>query len=243
MNQQDLDLAARVHYSFLPDYYENEFVEIAVQAQPLGKLGGDYCSILPLSYKRLVVGMCDVTGHGVASALFAARINTFVITQALHYQTPCQFINLLNEYLCKRLAGSFILATFCSIIFDFDNLTMNFASAAHPPVIHFNKQNRQLNLLQSETTLLGIQHPLLVACRTEQIPLHSGDKIIMYTDGLTDIKNEANEAFGLKGVKLFTENNETLDSKAFNHRLMETALNFSHGKIMDDMLLMAITIK
>lgn len=243
MNQQDLDLAARVHYSFLPDYYENEFIEIAVQAKPLGKIGGDYCSIVPLPHRKLLVGMCDVTGHGIASALFATRINTFVITQALHSQTPCQFINLLNKFLCNRLAGSFILATFCSIIFDFNNLTMKFASAAHPPVIHFKKQERKLNLLKSETTLLGIQHPLLVACRTEQIPLHSGDRILIYTDGLTDIKNGSSRVFGLKAVQAFTEKNETLDSKAFNNSLMETALNFSNGKITDDFLLMAIKIK
>ena len=113
MDGKDLELAARVHYSFLPDYYSNEFIEIAVQAQPVGKIGGDYCSILPLNERRLVVGMCDVTGHNIASALFAARINTFVITQALRYQSPCQLINLLNEFLCKRLAGGFILTTFC----------------------------------------------------------------------------------------------------------------------------------
>ena len=231
MDEKDLALAARVHYSFLPDYYNSEFIDIAVLAQPLSKIGGDYCSILPLN------------GHNIASALFAARINTFVVTQALRYQSPCQLISLLNEFLCQRLAGSFILNSFCSIIFDFAKGTMDFASAAHPPVIHFQRHKMTTDLLSSETTLLGIQHPLLVACRTEKIQLQPGDRIVLYTDGLTEIRNEAGDFFGVKGLQTFTANHSELESDAFNRQLLATALNYGNGNATDDILLMTMTIR
>lgn len=243
MDEKDHELAARVHYSFLPDYYSDEFIDIAVQAQPVSKIGGDYCSILPLNENRLVVGMCDVTGHNIASALFAARINTFVVTQAVRYQSPCRLISLLNEFLCKRLAGSLILTSFCSIIFDFAKGTMDFASAAHPPVIHFQRHNMTTDLLSSETTLLGFQHPLLVACRTEKIQLQPGDRIVLYTDGLTEIRNEAGDFFGVKGLQTFTANHSELESDAFNRQLLATALNYGNGNATDDILLMTMTIK
>ena len=75
---EDLKLAAKVHYGFLPDDYEDERLSIAVNLRPLYDIGGDYCSILPLGENLMLVCICDAVGHGVSAALFAARINTYV---------------------------------------------------------------------------------------------------------------------------------------------------------------------
>ena len=94
--EEELDLAAKVHYSFLPRKHSDSYVEIAVTVKPHGKIGGDYCSILPVDEKNLFACMCDAVGHGLPSALFAARINTFVLTHALKKQNPCDLTYLLN---------------------------------------------------------------------------------------------------------------------------------------------------
>ena len=50
--------------------------------------------------------ICDAVGHGIASALYAARINTFVLTRVLQGHEPCELISSLNDFLCSRLSES-----------------------------------------------------------------------------------------------------------------------------------------
>ncbi|MFQ5587021.1 MAG: PP2C family protein-serine/threonine phosphatase, partial [Thermodesulfobacteriota bacterium] len=124
MHDEDIALAAKVHYSFLPDSYGNEFMDIAVKALPYDRIGGDYCSILPVSDDKLIVCMCDTVGHGIASALFAARVNTFVLTHALQQHDPCTLIHSLNEFLCQRLSSTGRYTTFFAIFFDLKKGTL-----------------------------------------------------------------------------------------------------------------------
>ena len=76
VRESELELARRVHYAFLPESYQDENLDVAVIAEPLLDLGGDYCGIVQLPEGRVALTMCDATGHDIASALFASRINT-----------------------------------------------------------------------------------------------------------------------------------------------------------------------
>jgi sigma-B regulation protein RsbU (phosphoserine phosphatase) len=79
----EMKLAARVHYSFLPEHYEDDWLDVTTRLTPKSELGGDYCSVIPLGGQRFAVCICDAVGHGVAAALYAARINTFVLSNIL----------------------------------------------------------------------------------------------------------------------------------------------------------------
>lgn len=243
MNANEIDLAAKVHYSFIPENYANDFLEIAVTLQPKGVIGGDYCSILPADENRLFVAMCDVTGHNVASALYASRINSFVFAHALKYERPCEAINALNKFLCERLAEIQMYASFCALFFDSEKRTMQYAGAAHPPVLHFRSTTSQAELLKSETTFLGFQDPLPVPCSTEQIQLNSGDKVILYSDGLIEVKNPKGEFYGTEGLQEFTHKNHALGPHDFNRKLLETVSGGGQNIIRDDILLITIVIK
>lgn len=78
-DERELELAARVHYSCLPEHYEDDRLEVNTRLMPKFILGGDYCSVIPLGEQRYMFCICDAVGHGTASALYAARINTFVL--------------------------------------------------------------------------------------------------------------------------------------------------------------------
>ncbi|NIR48539.1 serine/threonine-protein phosphatase [candidate division KSB1 bacterium] len=243
MDQEVVDVASKVHYSFLPEDYSDEFVEIAVTVKPKGKIGGDFCSILPLNKKKLFVSACDVTGHNIASALYASRINTFVFAHAMQYKSPCHAINLLNTFLVQKLADTGMYATFCAVIFDFKDRTMRFASAAQPPIIFFHNRSGQIELLRSETTFLGFEDPLPVPCSTDQMQINSGDKILLYSDGLIESEDKNGCILGTQGVRNFTKSHYSLRSTEFNRTLIEYMLNSNNSKIKDDILLMTVTVK
>lgn len=240
-HDQDIELAARVHYSFLPQHYSDAHIDIAVKARPLSRLGGDYCSIFPLE-RRLIVCMCDVVGHGVAAALFAARVNAFVLSHACDRDNPCHLIESLNDFLCRHLSGTGLYTSFFAVYLDFERNELEYAGAGHPPLLHYHGQTGDSEFLQSGTTILGIEHPLPVACALDRRKLHGGDKLLLYTDGLMESHTPQGQHLGTAGLEAFTRDHHTLDSATFNERLFATA-NCFDCQIKDDVLIMTMSIK
>ena len=119
--------------------------DIAVAVLPQKKIGGDYCSILPVGDDRVIVGITDAVGHGLASALFAARVNTYVLTHAHDSPHPCTLIDSLNEFLCEHLPFSEVFATFFSAFFETRERVILFAGAGHPPALHYESASGRVN--------------------------------------------------------------------------------------------------
>ncbi len=241
MTDDEIALAAKVHYSFLPRHYQDAHVDIAVKVRPFSRLGGDYCGLFPLD-RRLIACMCDVVGHGMASALFATRVNDFAMSHAGDRGTPCQLIEALNEFLCRHLSDTGLYTSFFAVFFDFENREMEYAGAGHPPLLHYRRRTGECYSLESSTTLLGIEHPLPVPCTLNRRPLETGDRLLLYTDGLMESKTPGGGQFGRHGLEAFARKHPQLDSAAFNERLFETA-NCNECQIRDDILIMTIGIK
>lgn len=240
---EDLQLAAKVHYGFLPDDYEDDRLDIAVNLRPLYAIGGDYCSILPLEQNRILISICDAVGHGVSAALFAARINTYVLTHAKSDLVPCELVAGLNAYLCKRLAGTGMYATFYTLLLDFEAGTMNLAGAAHPPVLQLEKDQDECKEWASVTTFLGIADPMPLLCGTERLRLNAGDRFLLYSDGLIEVEDADARAFGMEGLSSALITHRNLSGQVLNKALLRQAESYAHGGFKDDVLLMSITLK
>ncbi|MEE9542994.1 MAG: PP2C family protein-serine/threonine phosphatase [Thermodesulfobacteriota bacterium] len=243
MNERDLELAAKLHYSFLEESYSSDFVEVSVKGRPFDSVGGDYSSILPLSKDRLMVCMCDTVGHGITSALLAARVNTFVLTHMRQNRDPCGLIDSLNSYLFERLAGTGIYTTFAVAIFDFTSMTMNYVGAAHPPLLHFKAASSKVELIKSDAIFLGVSDPLKSGCPGKINSIASGDRVILYTDGVIEIKNSEGRWFGTGSLEGFVKDNRERSVDEFNLALLEHISRFASGHFIDDMLVMSIDVK
>ena len=243
MTQDEWDLAAQVHYSFLPEDFSNGRVDITVAVHPYSGLGGDYCSILPIDEHHIIVCMCDAVGHGVASALYAARINTFVQTHALQQREPCNIMDELNAYLCQRLAGTGMYASFCALLLDLEVGEVKVASAAHPPVLLFQAEKKGLLQLASATTFLGVSHPMPLMCGVDRIVVGAGDRLVLYSDGLIEVKDTADVMWGVQGLEQAVRSNAHLAKREFNDQLLAASSGFSSAGAEDDILLLTIDIK
>jgi len=240
---EDLQLAAKVHYSFLPDDYEDGRLNIAVSLRPLHAIGGDYCSILPLGENHILICICDAVGHGVSAALFAARINTYVLTHAQVDMFPCELVDGLNAYLCKRLAGTGMYATFYALLLDFGSDTMNLSGAAHPPVLQLEKDQIRCREWPSATTFLGIKDPMPVVCGSERLRLNAGDHFLLYSDGLIEVEDADAQAFGMERLSSTLIAHRNLSGQELNRAILDHAESYAADGFKDDVLLMSITLK
>lgn len=240
---EDLALAAKVHYSFLPDDYEDDRVIVAANLRPLYAIGGDYCSILPLDDNRLLVCTCDAVGHGVPAALFAARINTFVLTHARADLPPCQLVAGLNGYLCRRLGGTGMYTSFYALLLDFSTGTMSFTGAAHPPVLQCTPEEQTCRQWPSSVTFLGISDPMPLACSSETVKLCPGSRFLLFSDGLIEVEGADQQFYGLERLSETFMQHRMLIGQDLNGAILRGAEEFASNGFNDDVLLISIAIK
>ena len=154
--EADLKIAERVHRSMIPVNQRRGDLEITCDFRPMMGVGGDYASVHFQNDHRVVVGICDVSGHGVASALLATRVNSFVLNQAPHVCHPCQLVDSLNEFVFRTFRETSLYVTFFSLFIDLDRGTVVGAGCGHPPVFLYVKGEDTIRRLESENAPIGL---------------------------------------------------------------------------------------
>lgn len=241
--EQEIQFAAKLHYSFLPQDLNNDFLDISTINLPYRQIGGDYFSIIQLDDNNTVVSLCDVTGHSVTSALLAARISTYVSTHIEKDIEPCELIKGLNEYLCKRISNTGTFTCFGCLHISHEFNEIIFGGAALPPLLYFNSAKKQVELISSETIFLGAVHPLPVKCDTHTRKIASGDKIIICTDGIIESENQNKELWGIEPLIDIINKNHQLTSFQLNDSIMFSLNKHSNNTLNDDLTLISISIK
>lgn len=240
----DLELARRLHRSLLPERMTNDQVDVSLMSREYQDLGGDYGTAYWQDDERLLLCVCDVTGHGIASALLAARINTFVRLEVEHRRHPCEIVTALNAFLTKHFTGTGIYATFFCVVMDWKQGCIQYAGAGHPPAL-LRKVDGTVKQLDSELPLLGVFAPFPSACQVSDEPLQSGDVLIMYTDGLIEAKNQQGDFYDIEGLESSLKNSpQSQDAEDIQSHLVNELESFVRDRQLDDdMLLLTTCIK
>ena len=242
MLNQELADAAEIHYGFLPHDYADDNIKIAVSIRPHHYVGGDYCNVIPLANNKMVVCMCDVAGHGISSALFAARINTFVAAHSHISHCPCELITALNKFMCERFMSARVLTTFYAAFFDFQTQQVFYIGAGHPPMLHYQNKFHRVVELASLTTPIGVGHPLPVQCQVTELAFEPDDRFFLYTDGVNESRNADEELFGITRLSDFVLSNAKLSVHEYNLALIKNLSEFNGDKFQDDLLLMSMHV-
>ena len=199
----DLRVAALVHRSMIPANQRRGNLEVVCDFRPAIGIGGDYASVHFQDEQHVVVGICDVSGHGVASALLANRVNSFVLSQAPHVHHPCQLVEALNDFVFRTFHNTGLYLTFFSLFIDLDKQTVVGAGCGHPPVLHFIKAAERISRLDSDNPPIGLFEDLSQTCSMLQIPFLPGDRLVLYTDGITESTAPDGSDLGVDGLERY----------------------------------------
>ncbi len=195
--EKDLMLAKEVQQSFLPEHLPkiNGYFFDAVNAPAL-KVGGDFYNFFPVSDGKLGIVLGDVSGKGIAAALFMARLTSDLQFHALILKEPAKLLEKINNLLCKRAKrGMFV--TLVYIILDIEKQQICLSNAGHLFPVY--SDNSGVDTLGSET-LKGLPLGILPDTKFEQetFNLKKGAGVTLYTDGVIEAKNNNKELFGTK---------------------------------------------
>lgn len=204
---EDLHAAALIQRSFLPPTnFKIPDIELASIWLPANLLGGDIFNTIQCAQNKVIFYILDVSGHDVPSALVTVSVSQYLHQQNISSHpllSPKQMmLNLDQEYPLERFNRYF---TISYIILDIQNQTFSYSCAGHPPAILLSKNNG-LQLLERGGTIIGLNGTIPFEEGEEK--LNPGDKFILYTDGVTEMKNINNELYGSERLYALLEKNK-----------------------------------
>jgi serine phosphatase RsbU (regulator of sigma subunit) len=190
---RELAKAARLQQQLLPrELPSAQGIEFGRMYRTSRHAGGDYYDVLDLGEGRLAVVVADVSGHGASAAIVMAMIRSVLHAHPGHGDDPAAMLGYVNRHF-TYLWDDVIFATAIYAVVDVRQRTITFACAGHPPplLIQRGTPARRLDIKATFPLLLGE----LPGISSSTYTFNEGDRLLFYTDGVTDRENAAGEPF------------------------------------------------
>jgi sigma-B regulation protein RsbU (phosphoserine phosphatase) len=241
---EEIRLAEKVQQHVLPKSYEMENVRIRGLIHPARQLSGDYFDIVELSGSRIGIAMGDVSGKGVPASLTMMAIINSVRVLAHKVRRPNEMLKLLNESLYERDSGLddfFQYSTGFYSILDPKTHRMTYSIAGSEKPLWWHHDQEFLSQLAGEGLPLGMFEGTKYS--VEKIQLKQNDKIVFFTDGITDAMNPDGRRYGRKAFSDSVERNCLKGKTPLIDALLKDVVDFQQGaEPFDDIAIMIIEI-
>lgn len=233
--REELKLANRVQSSIIPkNSFKAKGYTIDFKYFPLGELGGDMFDYFVIDDSHIGVVLCDVMGHGLASALITTMIKATLESSRQFYTYPERLVKYLNDQMISIFEDAYMTMIYGLI--DTDKHEFTFVRAGHPKPWLITKTGVSVMGIE-DNVMLGVDPNAKFT--KETISIDEGSRVLIFTDGLIDIghKNSGYEKEIIKLVSDYSGHNshnflQGLESN-INQRLSER----SHE---DDICVLAI---
>lgn len=204
----DLALAQRVQQVLFPKGSPMcSWCCIGVQNRMAKGVGGDYFDFITLADGCQMVFIGDVTGHGLEAALVMAMLYGYIHHSAQVDCDPLRVAKEINGFLLnfahrsRKLDHFFSTTFFCSIIHP-ESLKMHYLNAGHPPPL-VRRDHEVIQLHATGPPLGFFDQPNL---GVHDFSFDRGDRLLLYTDGITESFNQQGEAFGMSRLETLLQN-------------------------------------
>jgi PAS domain S-box-containing protein len=240
--EEDLRLAARVQNSLTPKSQAWDAISVDAFYHPVHSIGGDFALVNSTDPEHLSLLVCDVSGHGIGSALVANRIYS---ETTAHLRNGMPFLDMfgeLNRFLVEHISGSGMFVTVAAARICSHRRSMIFAGAGHPPAMLARRGQNPL-LLESRTMVLGALPDALEVTTNVEVQLRPDDRVVLYTDGITEAFNRRGEMLGISGVQEIVRQTSSLPAEQMKQAILDGVAAWREGPPTDDVSLMLVHVR
>jgi len=213
--------------------------EIATSWQSAEAVGGDYFDVLALGEGRLGLCIADVAGKGIPAALLMSNLQAAVRGLSSPSLTPDLLCNSLNALVWKNTHTDRFITLFYAQL-DGPGRRLRYANAGHnaPIVVHADGSHE---LLRDGGGVLGVFEEQSFELGTTQ--LAAGDRLVLFTDGVTEASNAHDEEFGEQRLLSLLQEHRALPAAALRKEIATAIAEFSGGHLTDDATLLVLAVK
>ncbi len=192
--REEIDQARRVQLSMLPQRAPDlSWLEVAAASLPATEVGGDYYEFFPLGSGRLAAVIGDVAGHGLGSGLVLSGLRSCLFLLEDDLAEPVPVFERINKMI-RRTSGRRSFVTLACAVIDSAEHSVRVVTAGHPPIVHWSARDRAIEEVGRGSLPLGTNLP--THFELEVRPCHSGDLLVLYTDGLIEARDAEGRDYG-----------------------------------------------
>ena len=246
--EQEIAIARQVQETILPEDIDDiEGVEIGAEYIPANDVGGDFYDVIRANKEQFVVVLGDVSNKGIPAALVMSAA-AGIIKSVLEYEPDVE-LSLLAEKVNNILAKGIIkdremFVTLFFARFDMKTSELSYCNAGHLPGLFSSSAGKEITKLLEGGTLVG-QFPE-AKYRTCKVPLVSGSRLFLFTDGLTEAVDSEMILFGMDRTEDLFKKELDLEPQQFCRKVKNTIDEYSVGskiEYMDDFTILQIKVK
>ncbi|HKQ74244.1 MAG TPA: SpoIIE family protein phosphatase [Blastocatellia bacterium] len=237
---RELAAAEEIQQSLLPRHIPIiEGAELAVAWRPAGVVSGDYFDVIQFDENRAAMLIGDVMGKGMPAALVMSNLQALVKAFATAETPPQRLCEQINRAVCGNLPeGRYI--TFFYGLFETASRQFIYANAGHNPPLLVRRDGRTARLSEG-----GIVLGLFPEIRYEQgqVGLRAGDRLLFFTDGITEAANNAGELFGEERLLRLLVEHRGRNASELRETILNAVADFSGGSFQDDVTLISFAVE
>jgi sigma-B regulation protein RsbU (phosphoserine phosphatase) len=228
--EEELQMARTIQQSLLPRALPTSGWMCAAGSSIASReVGGDYYDVTPVDPRTWCVVVADVSGKGVGSALLASLLQGALITATGVPEGLVRRVVRLNQFLLDRTGGEKYATLFYSLLHH--DGTLSYVNAAHCPPIVLRANGDRLEL-DATGMPVGLMEGAQFALGTLQ--LLPGDRVVIYSDGVTEAQNRVSEFFGMKRLTAILTARANQSCTAIHDAIQEGVTAFTEGAPQSD---------
>jgi len=238
--QHELDIAKIIQEGMLPNVAKYGKIIFSAYYNALEKISGDYYDFLELPDGSIGIIIADVSGHGIHAALITIMAKFLFNTHGSTYLSPADLLSKINYEISTTVKTGDFLSAFYLIV-DPENNT-KFCNAGHHSVLLYRK-NGELEELYENGAYLGLIENFPVPLNVKETKLGKGDRLILYTDGITEQIDHKGNYYGKERLKDYIRENLSLPIDQLVAGVIYDLNSFANGfRQIDDHTLLILEI-
>lgn len=235
----DWEEAKRTQLGFLPkEIPQIPGCEFSGAWLPMHGIGGDYFDVISLDANRFAFTIADVAGKGIAAALLMSNLQATVRGLAVRDLPPANLAEQLNRIISKNTASDRFI-TFFYAVFDAQSRRLLYSNGGHNAPIVLRRDG-SIDRLSSGGQALGIFEE--ERYEQEEITLAEGDRLALFTDGITEASDGTEEEFGEARLLEILQQSRSLSAAEIQKIVLSRVAEFSGEKFQDDATLVLLAI-
>jgi sigma-B regulation protein RsbU (phosphoserine phosphatase) len=235
--EEELSIARGIQKTFLPKKHpEMPGFDISGINIPSEKVGGDYYDFISIIENQVGIAIGDVSGKGIPAALIMASFRASLIAEIRNNYAIRSIMFKVNNLLFESTESDIYVTAVYGVL-DTKNRIFTFTNAGHNAPIFRRADGRMEYLIEGGVTLGTFENS-----KYEERPLSlsPGDVIVLYTDGVTEAKNEEEEEFGTKRLKRVINDSHKLRAAQIQENIYKAVKDFTGNLPQADDLTMIV---
>jgi len=213
-------------------------LQIAARWQPASAFGGDYYDVLPLDDGQVAISIADVCGKGLPAALVMAHLQASSRAAVLADPSPRSVAARVNRELTANPRLRRLVTAFCAL-YDAGTRQLTYSNAGHNPPL-LVRRDGSVSRLTTGGMVLGACE---VASYDEgDVTLAAGDRLILYTDGITEAEDAAFEPYGEDRLACAAARHAGQNATPLLAALFDDAAAFTAGRFRDDATMLVAAV-